>query len=80
MKSLRETTDRKTGGQPGHKGHTLHYSSNPDYVIRHYVTTCECCGKSLEHALVIQVKTRQVFDIPPIQLEVTQHETEVKKV
>ncbi|HDR4572822.1 IS66 family transposase [Bacillus cytotoxicus] len=79
MKSLREITDRKTGGQAGHKGHTLHYSSNPDYVIRHYVTTCECCGKSLEHALVIQVKTRQVFDIPPIQLEVTQHETEVKK-
>ncbi|MEH7461894.1 DUF6444 domain-containing protein [Bacillus thuringiensis] len=79
VKSLRETTDRKTDGQPGHKGHTLHHVSNPDYVIRHCVTTCDCCRKSLEHAPVIRVKTRQVFDIPPIQLEVTQHETEVKK-
>ena len=26
-KSLREKTDRKTGGQPGHKGHTLHHVS-----------------------------------------------------
>ena len=77
-KSLREKTDRKTGGQPGHKGHTLHHVSQPDSVIRHRVTTCDCCGESLENEPVVRVKARQVFDIPPIQLEVTQHETEVK--
>ena len=43
------------------------------------MTTCDCCGESLENEPVVRVKTRQVFDIPPIQLEVTQHETEVKK-
>lgn len=77
-KSLREKTGRQTGGQPGHAGHTLHHVSQPDSVIRHPVTACDCCGESLEHQPVIRVKTRQVFDIPPIQLEVTQHETEVK--
>ena len=77
-KSLSEKTDRKTGGQPGHKGHTLHHVSHPDYVIQHHVTTCDCCGESLENQPVVRVKTRQVFDVPPIQLEVTQHETEVK--
>ncbi|MFZ0446755.1 MAG: IS66 family transposase [Bacillus sp. (in: firmicutes)] len=78
-KSLREKTNRKTGGQPGHKGHTLHHVSRPDHVIKHHVTTCDGCGELLENESAVQVKTRQVFDIPTIQLEVTQHETEVKK-
>lgn len=78
-KSLREKTDRKTGGQPRHKGHALPHVSHPDHVITHPVTNCDSCGESLENQPVVRVKTRQVFDIPPIQLEVTQHETEVKK-
>ena len=78
-KSLREKTDRKTGGQTGHKGHTLHHTSYPDHIIRYSVATCDCCGESLENEPAVRVKARQVFDIPPIQLEVTQHETEVKK-
>lgn len=77
--SLREKIDRKTGGQPGHEGHTLHHVSHPDYVIKYHVKTCNCCGESLAHQPVVRTKVRQVFDIPPIQLEVTQHETEVKK-
>lgn len=68
----------KTGGQPGHKRRALHHVSHPGYVIKHPVTTCDCCGESLENQPVVRVETRQVFDIPPIQLEVTQHETEVK--
>lgn len=72
-KSLRE----KTGGQLGHKGNALHHVSYPDYVIKHHVTTCDRFGESLENEPVVRVKTRQVFDIPPIQLEVTQPETEV---
>jgi hypothetical protein len=38
------------------------------------VTTCDGCEESLENHPVVKVKTRQVFDIPPIQLEVTQRE------
>ena len=43
------------------------------------MTSCDGCGELLENESVVQVKTRQVFDIPPIQLEVTQYETEVKR-
>ena len=37
-KSLREKTNRKTGGQLGHKGHTLHHVSHPD---QDYQTSCD---------------------------------------
>src|SRR6056297_2624004 len=33
--SLREKSDKKPGGQPGHKGETLLMSPNPDNVIEH---------------------------------------------
>ncbi|TAE39172.1 MAG: hypothetical protein EAZ70_09580 [Runella slithyformis] len=32
-KSLRVASDRKSGGQPGHKGSTLEMSSTPDKII-----------------------------------------------
>ena len=33
--SLREKSDKKPGGQPGHKGETLLMSPDPDTVIEH---------------------------------------------
>ena len=35
------------------------------HVIRPHVTTCDCCGESLENEPVVRVKIRQVY-IPPI--------------
>ena len=77
-KSLRQKSDRKTGGQVGHKGHTLPLVENPHHVVRHPVVACSCCQEILVEEPVLRVKTRQVFDIPPITFEVTQHETERK--
>src|SRR6478609_4044014 len=77
-KSLREKTDRKTGGQPGHKGHTLRQVEHPDRVVVHPVTMCSCCQSSLENEPVSSKKVRQVFDIPPVSFEVLQHEVERK--
>jgi transposase len=42
------------------------------------VAVCSCCQTSLESELVANKKIRQVFDIPPICLEVIQHEVEQK--
>jgi transposase len=77
-KSLRGTSERKTGGQPGHIGHTLHQVDEPDVIIHHPVTHCSSCHTSLEQEPVTRTKKRQVFDLPPIFFEVTQHETEEK--
>jgi transposase len=77
-KSLRQKNRKKPGGQKGHAGHMLSPVEDPDHIIIHRVTDCTSCGHSLEHAPVRRKETRQVFDLPPLQIEVTQHEAEVK--
>lgn len=77
-KSLRGKTERKTGGQPGHEGHTLWPVEQPDSVVIHPITTCSCCQTSLEQEPVVSRKKRQVFDLPIVGIEVTQHEAEGK--
>ena len=77
-KSLRKRGRKKNGGQEGHKGHTLKPIENPDRTEVHKVDRCTHCGASLEDAEVNDYQTCQVFDIPPIELEVTEHRAEVK--
>ena len=70
---------KKPGGQKGHEGKTLQMSTNPDKVRVHEVECCESCGCSLKHIQPINYGRRQVFDIPPIAVEVTEHQAEIKK-
>src|SRR5258708_15914462 len=42
-KSLRNTSEKKTGGQEGHQGTTLQFSEAPDEVIEHLVAVCSSC-------------------------------------
>ncbi|MCM3654519.1 DUF6444 domain-containing protein [Metabacillus litoralis] len=70
-KSLRKKSDRKTGGQLGHQGHTLHLVDDPHHVVRHSVVACSCCHATLAAEPVLRVKKRKVFDLPPITIEVT---------
>jgi len=77
-KSLRKKTTRKTGGQPGHKGSTLKAVDKPDHIKRHHVEACACCGKSLCNEIPSAIAKRQVFDLPPLRLEVTEHQAETK--
>ena len=77
-KSLRSPSGRSVGGQPGHQGKTLKMSGNPDRMVVHPVIKCTGCGKSLEGVLPKKLERRQVFDIPAIKMEVTEHRGEIK--
>ena len=77
-RSLRKKTGRSPGGQKGHKGHNLKMVDNPDSIRVHRVSTCSKCGSSLEDVLPTGYRRRQVFDLPPIKVEVTEHRTEEK--
>lgn len=77
-KSRRVRTGKKRGGQEGHQGHTLKMSDTPDEIIRHEVLSCEHCGTDLSTFPVEKQQRRQVYDIPPLKLIVTEHQTEVK--
>ncbi len=78
-KSRRKKTKRQAGGQEGHKGSNLKMVERPDYTKVHKVTTCACCGEDLSSCRVKTIRRRQVYDIPPMKLEVTEHQTETKK-
>ena len=78
-KSQRGKSGKKSGGQPGHKGQTLNQVANPDFTEFHPAgTECACCHGSLEGALC-SVEIRQEFDIPPVKVQVTEHQVEVKQ-
>ena len=68
----------RTGGQPGHTGHTLKMVSAPDYTQVHRVEVCERCGCSLSDRHLEHVEKRQVHDLPPRRLVVTEHQAERK--
>ncbi|MBL7115593.1 MAG: IS66 family transposase, partial [Kiritimatiellae bacterium] len=77
-KSLRKKGKRKSGGQPGHTGHTLKMADKPDHSEVHRVKECEHCGRSLADQSADGVEKRQVHDLPPLRLIVTEHQAETK--
>lgn len=60
------------GGQKGHKGKTLEMVSTPDVEVAHHPSVCDCGCSVLETDKVI-VEKRQVFNLPPAGLIVTEH-------
>jgi len=77
-KSQRQKGKRKSGGQKGHKGHTLEMVQHPDHIMSHVLTTCPHCQTDVSAVSVERVEKRQVFDLPEVRLEVTEHQGEVK--
>ena len=72
-KSLRRASGRKPGKQQGGQGFRLEPRDVPDQVRVHVPTDCWGCGAGLADAPVVGAETRQVFDLPVIELLAIEH-------
>ncbi len=71
-KSLRVAAEKPSGGQKGHPGSTLCKAAQPDRIVVHNVPDqCQACQRKLPFGFVNE--TRQVFDLPALRFEVTEH-------
>lgn len=73
---LRRASGKRSGGQLGHRGETLHLVAEPDVVEAHRPAVCATCQAPLdgEAEVVGVVERRQVSDLPPVRLRVTEHQ------
>jgi len=72
-RSLRGTSGKKPGGQPGHPGAHLRLVDAPDHVIERRPLVCPACTGLLTDAPEIGVERRQVVEVPPIRPVVTEY-------
>jgi transposase len=74
--SPRRRSEKKSGGQPGHAGHTLKLVETPDEVVRHRPAVCQHCQRPLDEVAGRVKERRQVHDLPEVRLRVCEHQVE----
>ena len=78
-KSLRKKSEKPSGGQPGHQGSSLQFSSTPDEMIEQPVERCEVCQHDLQSVRACGGERRQVVDLPSPRLLVREYRAEQKQ-
>lgn len=77
-KSLRQKSEKSSGGQTGHVGSTLRKIDSPHVVEDIPHTHCGHCNKNIKKVSTDAIKTRQVFDIPEIEILATEYRVHSK--
>jgi transposase len=72
-KSRREKSGKSPGGQSGHEGQTLRAVATPDATVSHLPERCAGCDACLAGVVPTDLQRRQVFDLPPLSITVTEH-------
>jgi transposase len=78
-KSLRTKSEKQSGGQPGHPGSSLQFSSTPDEITLQQVERCEACQHDLHAVAACGGERRQVVDLPSPRLVVREYRAEQKQ-
>lgn len=76
LRRQRQRSEKPTGGQAGHAGHTLQRVVSPDEIVRHRPLVCAHCQHPLEGVAGRLKERRQVHDLPEIRLVVREHQVE----
>jgi transposase len=75
-KNLRSKSGKPSGGQAGHPGTTLFLADDPGQIahtVSQYPLVCEQCHTGLEGVASEGFERRQVHDLPPLSLQITEH-------
>jgi transposase len=72
-KSLRKASGRKPGRAKGDPGGRLEQVADPDVIVDHRPAACDGCGDDLSGVVSVGYRARQVFELPEIRPEVTEH-------
>jgi transposase len=82
IQNNREKTERKAGGQKGHKGHTLKYAEGDAVSERIYlpvIGACECGLDLSVSGKALRYERRQIIELPPLQAVITEYQVEQKR-
>jgi transposase len=62
------------GGQKGREGKNLRMVENPDKIVELKPAVCSYCHQDISESESIDYIKRQLFDIPPVKIEVTEYQ------
>ena len=74
-KATQKNSEKRRGGQKGHKGNFLKKVEIPNKVVPLKSKVCKYCHKDIADVPSIKIEKRQLFDIPQIEIEVTEYQS-----